>query len=35
MKIKLIILLNFALALHAQAGSAIWNLNPLNGNWEG
>ena len=35
MKIKLLILLNLTLAfaLDTQAGSATWNLNPINGDW--
>ena len=35
MKIKLLILLSLTLAfaLDTQAGSATWNLNPINGDW--
>src|SRR2546423_11292681 len=33
MKTKLIILINFAFALHLQPGSATWNLSPTSGDW--
>jgi autotransporter-associated beta strand protein len=33
MKIKLTIILSLALVIHAFAGSATWNLNPVSGNW--
>ena len=33
MKTKLTIILSFTLAIHAYAGSATWNLDPINENW--
>ncbi|MDQ3198954.1 MAG: hypothetical protein M3Q46_07165 [Verrucomicrobiota bacterium] len=33
MKTKLLVLLSCVLALHAQAGSATWNLNPASSEW--